>query len=177
MTLPLRLISVGGPIANKRFKSHWLHHTYDIMDCVLKCWSKPGTPPRKRKYLHLVELGPVKGVRFNFPEAISIQHPAAVIKKSCHFSQNTSDDENISHVFISAPALCSTNSFHMLWGSARSQAVEPNGFFKILTWGLKLQTVATSCQISSISQLRILFPVFVWTWALSDIISDPFLLQ
>lgn len=81
----------------------------------------------------MVELGPVKGVRFDFPEAVSIQHPAAVMKKGCHVSQNTSDDENIPHVVLSAPALCSSNSLHVLSGSARSQTVEPDGFFKILT--------------------------------------------
>lgn len=51
------------------------------------------------KYLHLVKVGSVKGVMFDFPEAVSIQHPAAIKERSCCFSQNTSYDE-ISHVFI-----------------------------------------------------------------------------
>lgn len=89
-------------------------------------WIKHGTSAHKLKYIHLVELGPVKGVRLDFPEAISIQHPAAIIKKSCHFSQNTSEDENISHVFISAPL----TRFTCSGGGCTFSPF--NSFFKIL---------------------------------------------
>lgn len=41
------------------------------------------------KYLHLVKVGSVKGVMLDLPEAVSIQHPAAITERSCYFSQNT----------------------------------------------------------------------------------------
>lgn len=72
------------------------------------------------KYLHLVKVGSVEGVMVDLPEAVSIQHPAAMKERSCHFSPKTSPGD-ISHVFVFALL------FHMLcWAAQHGSFFNPD---------------------------------------------------
>lgn len=84
------------------------------------------------KHLHLVKAGSVEGVMFDFPQAVSIQHPAAMKERSCHFSQNSSYDE-VSHKFSTSKFQTILKEFGVMMHARNNRKMVP---FQQLLWYL-----------------------------------------